>query len=305
MRGPDTRPRVEPRTVGSLLRRWTAELSRSGVESAGGDVRRLVAAVLDVPAAALLSEPNRALTDAQLSTLGRYVARRIEREPVSRIIGWRDFYGRPFTISPATLDPRPESETLIEAALEIAREEAWEQPRILDVGTGSGCLLLTLLCELPHSHGVGTDVSAQALSIARANARHLGLTQRASWLTADALETVRGPFHMLVANPPYVRTGEIAHLEPEVCNFDPNASLDGGPDGLDLYRRLAPRVSSVVQNGWAVLEVGFDQADAVVSILTEAGLGSDGGSIRVRRDVAGKRRCVAVKTRPGAYAASA
>jgi release factor glutamine methyltransferase len=302
MQVPDTSLQGEPRTVGSLLRRWTAELARSGVEGAGGDVRRLVAAVLDVPAAAVLGEPDRVLTDAQLTTLSSYICRRAKREPVSRILGWRDFYGRRFTISPATLDPRPESETLIEAALEIARQEKWDRPRILDVGTGSGCLLLTLLCELPNAHGTGTDISAQALSVAGANADRLGVAQRASWLRADALETVSGLFHMVVVNPPYVRTGEIAHLEPEVRNFDPISSLDGGADGLSLYRRLAPRFPGVVPDGWLILEVGFDQADAVVSILSGVG---NVGRIRERQDVAGKRRCVAVKTRGRAYAEKA
>jgi len=289
----------EPHTVGSALRGWTAVLARTGIEGAGGDVRRLMAAVLGALPAAMLSEPGRVLTGAQLETLCSYVARRANREPVSRILGWRDFYGRSFGISPATLDPRPESETLIEAALEIAREEGWERPRILDVGTGSGCLLLTLLCELGNARGTGTDISAAALAVARANAGRLGVTQRASWLRADALETVSGPFHMMVANPPYVRTGEIAHLDPEVCNFDPFVSLNGGADGLALYRRLAPRIPSVVRNGWAVLEVGFDQADAVLSLLSR---NVDPAGNRVRRDVAGKRRCVAVKTRAGAYA---
>jgi len=294
--------RCEPHTAGSALRRWTAALTRSGIEGAGGDVRRLMAAVLGAPASAILSEPGRPLTDAQLATLSSYVARRANHEPVSRILGCRDFYGRSFTISSATLDPRPESETLIAAALEIAREEGWERPRILDVGTGSGCLLLTLLCELGNARGTGTDISVAALAIARANARRLGVTERASWLRTDALETVSGPFHILIANPPYVRTGEIAHLEPEVCNFDPISALDGGADGLALYRRLVPRIPSAVPNGWVVLEVGCDQADEVMSIISRGGGNVDATAIRVRLDVSGKRRCVAVKTRAGAYA---
>lgn len=164
------------------------------------------------------------------------------------------------------------------------------------MGTGSGCLLLTLLCELNGASGTGTDISSEALAVARENADRLGVAQRTSWLRADALETVSGPFHILIGNPPYVRTGEIVHLEPEVRDFDPRLSLDGGADGLALYRRLAPRIPGVVPSGWVVLEVGFDQADEVLSIMCGDG---NVGESRVRLDVAGRRRCVAVKTRAG------
>jgi release factor glutamine methyltransferase len=168
---------------------------------------------------------------------------------------------------------------------------------ILDVGTGSGCLLVTLLCELAAARGTGTDVSPAALEVACANAGRLQVADRVSWLLADALESVSGAFHMLVSNPPYVRSHDIAHLETEVCGFDPLAALDGGADGLVLYRRLAARIAKVVPDGWAILEVGYDQADAVVSILSDA-IGSEAmADMRTYRDVAGKRRCVAVKTR--------
>ena len=296
-----------PLTVGAALRQWTAALAHSGIDGAGGDVRRLVAAVLELSAARVLSEPERVLTAAQAASLSGYVARRAAREPVSRILGRRDFYGRTFAISPATLDPRPESETLIEAALEAAREEGWEGEglHILDVGTGSGCLLLTLLCELSGACGTGTDISRAALAVARDNADRLGVTRRASWLTADGLETVPGPFHMLISNPPYVRTGEIVHLEPEVCNFDPAVALHGGADGLAVYRALAPRLARVVPDGWIVLEVGYDQADAVASIVAASvgqAVGQAVADVRVYRDVAGRRRCVAMRTRAGTHA---
>jgi release factor glutamine methyltransferase len=300
----DASLRSGQRTVGRALQEWTADLARSGVAGAAGDVRRLVAGALGVDAARLVREPERVLTDAELAALASHVARRARREPVSRILGARDFYGRSFAISPATLDPRPETETLIEAALGIVREEGWggRDLRILDIGTGTGCLLLTLLCELNGASGLGTDISVPALEVARANADRLGVSDRASWLTADALETVSGSFHILVSNPPYVRTGEIAELEPEVCKFDPTAALDGGADGLAVYRRLATGIARVVRDGWTILEVGYDQADAVSSILSE-GVGQ--GEIAERRfyqDVSGKRRCVATRTRAGAHA---
>jgi release factor glutamine methyltransferase len=291
-------------TVGLALREWTAVLARCGIEGAGGDVRRLIAAALDVSAASVLSGPERVLTGAELATLSGYVARRARREPVSRILGQRDFYGRTFAISPATLDPRPESETLIVAALDAAREEGWEGRaglRILDVGTGSGCLLLTLLCELAGARGTGTDISEAALAICRYNADRLGVSQAASWLTADGLETVPGNFHLLISNPPYVRTSAIGHLEPEVCNFDPVVALDGGADGLAVYRSLAPQLMRTVPDGWIVLEVGYDQADAVAALVAESA-GQAVVDVRVYRDVAGQRRCVAMRTRAGTHA---
>ncbi len=276
---------------------FAGELRRAGIDGAGDDVRRLMAAALQLSSADLLREPERSLAAAQVEVLRRYIERRKRREPVSRILGCRDFYGRTFAISPATLDPRPDSETLISATLELVRQEGWQREplRILDVGTGSGCLLLTLLSEMPQATGLGTDISAAALAIARENACRLGLEQRAAWSQKDALEGVAGPFHILVANPPYVRTGDIADLEPEVRDFDPVQALDGGADGLGMYRRLVPGVGNLIPHGWVVLEVGHDQADAVAELLvSQAGI--DTSAVRIQRDVAGKRRCVAART---------
>ena len=223
--------------------------------------------------------PERVLTTAELQLLRGYVERRRQPEPVSRILGERRFLRPAFAISPATLDPRPDSETLIAAALEIAREEGWmSQPlRILDVGTGSGCLLLTLLCELPQATGLGTDISpGGACGGVPQRAVASAWSRRAAWLLADGLENVAGPFHMLVANPPYVRTADIAGLEPEVRDFDPIEALDGGPmgwrstgawrQGLLMWLRPA---------GWVVLEVGHDQADLVAALLGSEETGMD------------------------------
>jgi release factor glutamine methyltransferase len=297
-------PKVEASAAGrcpsvrDAVQLATDELKRSGVEEPSGDARRLLGAALGLTAAELLSRPERMLSAAEAERLRAYIDRRRKREPVSRILGARDFYGRSFVISPATLDPRPDSETLIEAVLDLVRSERrLSKPlRLIDIGTGSGCLLITLLCELPLATGVGTDISEAALEVARANARRLGVADRATWVVTDALEGIAGRFDILVANPPYVRSGDIAKLEPEVREFDPLLALDGGADGLDHYRRIATGIPTVVSDGWAVLEVGYDQADAVGAVLAPDAGALERGRLRFYPDVTGRRRCVAMRT---------
>ena len=272
-----------------------AALRAAGIASAGIDVRRLMAAAFALPEAQILARPEAQLPPERAQVFASYIERRCGREPVSRILGTREFYGRSFAVSAATLDPRPDSETLIEAILEIVRLEHWPTLplRLLDIGTGTGCLLLTLLSELPQATGLGTDLSGPALQVARANAAALGLGQRVAWQRADLLENIAGQFHILVSNPPYLRSAEIATLEPEVSRFDPRLALDGGTDGLAIFRRLSARVLEVVPNGWIVLEVGHDQADKVAGMFP-AGCAAQ---VRFYRDVSGRRRCVAVRTR--------
>jgi release factor glutamine methyltransferase len=286
-------------TLGALLRQATADLRHAGIDQAGNDARRLLAAVLGLSSAQVLSQPERRLGPEQVERLDRCIARRCKREPVSRILGEREFYGRSFAITPATLDPRPDSETVIEAALERARREGWLAAplRILDVGTGSGCLLLTLLCELPNAIGIGTDISEAALEVARDNARRLGVEHRAQWLVRDALEDIGNQCEILVSNPPYVRSDDIARLGPEVRCFDPWSALDGGDDGLRVFRRIAAGIPSTIANGWIVLEVGHDQADAVADLLESSLSGIKVGDIEFCQDVTGRRRCVAARTR--------
>ena len=286
-------------TVQSALAEATRTLKRAGVEHAGTDARRLLAAVLGLSSAQLLASPEAKLNAKQADAFARYLARRMAREPVSRILGEREFYGRTFKLSPATLDPRPDSETLIEVTLGFVDEARLRTApiRILDVGTGSGCLLTTLLCELPNATGIGTDISQDALHTASDNAQRLGVAARAAWRVADALDNIEGPFDILVCNPPYIRSAVIAKLEPEVRNFDPRAALDGGDDGLAIYRRMAPRIPMIVPNGWAVFEVGYDQAEAVADMLASATGDRNPQRLSLHTDVAGKRRCVAWKTR--------
>jgi len=289
----------EPMTIAAAQRQAMAVLRAAGIDSAGLDTRRLLAAALGQADAYLLARSDDLLAAEPAQTFASYIERRRRREPVSRILGRQQFYGRSFAISPHTLDPRPDSETLIEAVLQLVRSEgASSRPlRILDVGTGSGCLLLTLLCELPQATGLGTDLSAAALSVARANAAALGVHDRVAWLERDLLENIGGDFHILVCNPPYLSSAAMATLEPEVAQFDPPLALDGGPDGLAVFRRLSTRLGEVVGNGWVVLEVGHDQADGVAELLRRGPAVGPAAHVRFYTDVSGRRRCVAVRTR--------
>jgi release factor glutamine methyltransferase len=231
---------------------------------------------------------NDALAPDDDARFGAYVERRLAGEPVSRIIGLREFYGRPFRIDASTLDPRPDTETLIEAALALVDRKA--PLNILDLGTGSGCILVTLLAELPLAIGLGIDKSLQALEISRANAQILGVGDRARFLAGDWLEGVEDRFDLVVANPPYLSAAEMAGLSPEVGGHDPKGALDGGADGLFAYRRIAPRLLEALRpGGLALFEIGHTQADAVLRLLEGAGLSLVPGPWR---DLAGRPRVV-------------
>jgi len=280
-----------------VVRRAVRALESAGVETPRLDAQRLVAATTGLGIADLIARPQQTIAAADRERLAPLIERRCAREPVSRILGERDFYGRPFLISPATLDPRPDSETLIEAALGIADNEGWrERPiRILDIGTGSGALLVTLLAELPLSSGVGTDVSPQALKVAAANAQRHAVMERARFELRDALQGVAGPFDLVVCNPPYVATGEIAALAPEVREHDPLDALDGGADGLAIYRKIIPELARVLACGWVVFEVGAGQAATVAELLREGVPRARSDTIRIRKDLGEHDRCVAME----------
>jgi release factor glutamine methyltransferase len=281
-------------TLGDGVRAVQRALAEAGVEDAGRDARLLVAAAAGVDTQEIIIRPERPLAPAQQSQLQAMLARRCAREPVARILGEREFYGRRFALSAATLDPRADSETLIEAVLGLAAREGWvERPlRILDIGTGTGCLLLTLLAELPLATGLGTDISAAALETAASNAAALGLVARAAFAQADVLDGIDGAFDLVVSNPPYIPTGEIAGLKTEVRKFDPRAALDGGPDGLAIYRRIIAGLPRVLR-GWVVFEVGAGQADAVAQLLQQAFVKTRHAEVARFSDLGGHTRCVA------------
>lgn len=275
-------------TLAEALARLSRRLDAAGVEGPMRDARLLAAHALDVDRIALHVDRDRRLSTCEQEALHRLGRRRAAGEPVSRIVGRREFWSLTFELSPATLDPRPDSETIVQAALDRLPDR--DRPlSILDLGTGSGCLLIALLSERPRAWGVGVDVSRDAAATARRNAIRLGVADRAAFLVGDWGQALVGGFDLVVANPPYIAVPEFGALAPEVARFDPRRALVAGADGLDAYRALAPFLAGLLTaGGLAVLEVGAGQAPAVASILTHAGL----AGLESIDDLAGVQRCV-------------
>jgi len=262
------------RTVLGARRELAAKLRACGIESPELDARILVGHALGVEPAALVAAANRQLSAAQEAAIAALTHRRLAREPVARILGVKEFWSLPFYIATATLVPRPETETVVEAALAVidGRGARLQPLRIADLGTGCGALLLALLSELPNSWGVGSDVSVGALGVAQNNARHLALA-RASFVACDMTAALRGPFDMVVSNPPYVASGDIAMLAPEVRDFEPRRALDGGADGLAFHRMIAAVAPALLsRNGVIVVELGAGQAESATALFAAAGL---------------------------------
>jgi release factor glutamine methyltransferase len=247
---------------------------RAGLDSPELDARLLTGHALGLDHTGLTIEASRPITDDEAHAIDVLAARRLAREPVARILGHKEFWGVPVRLSPATLVPRPETETVVEAALAAVDSGGPRQRplRIADLGTGSGALLVALLTELPNARGIATDVSLEALQTARDNARRLELARRASFAACDFGAALSGPFDVIVSNPPYVMSGDIAGLAPEV-HHDPRRALDGGPDGLDYYRTIAGQMDGLLKpGGHLVVELGFGQEVQVTTIFRMAGL---------------------------------
>jgi len=279
-------------TVASARRLLTARLRAHGIESAELDVRILTGAVLNLDLTGLIGASERILTGDESHALGAFAQRRLDGEPVARIIGAKEFWGLPLTLSADTLVPRPDTETIVEAALEmIGAESRRNQPlRIADLGTGSGAILLALLSELPNAYGVATDISLAALKTAKNNAAKLGLADRAGFVACDYASALSDSFDLIVSNPPYIPTADITALDIEVRAHDPLRALDGGPDGLDAYRLIAPAAARLLTpGGLLVVEVGHDQSDDVASLMVTAGLTLQGPA---KADLAGIQRAV-------------
>ncbi|NAZ35415.1 peptide chain release factor N(5)-glutamine methyltransferase [Rubellimicrobium sp. CFH 75288] len=265
----------------ALLAEGAARLRAAGVDSAAGDARRLLAAALGVEPGRLtlrLADPVDAVAASAFAAL---LDRRTRRQPMGQILGERLFWGRPFRVTPDVLDPRPETETLVAAALEAPFV------RLADLGTGSGCLLVTLLAERPATTGLGTDLSEAALEVARGNADRHGVRVRATFRRADWWEGVEGPFDLVVSNPPYIPAADLPALAPEVREWEPTLALTDGGDGLGAYRAiLAGAAGRLAPGGRLLLEIGSGQAEAVAALARRAGLRDEG----VRRDLDGRAR---------------
>jgi release factor glutamine methyltransferase len=261
-------------TIAAARRAMAARFRGAGIESPDLDARVLVGQVMGLDHAALAAASARSLDAAERDAVASLAERRLAGEPVARIVGVKEFWSLPLRVDATTLVPRPETETIVEAALaEIDAHGSRAAVRLVaDLGTGCGALVLALLTELPNALGVGTDTSRGALAVASDNARRLGLN-RANFIACDMAAALGGPFDLIVSNPPYIVSGDIAALAPEVRDFDPRAALDGGADGLDAYRAIVGMVPGVLRPGGAVVvELGVSQAEAVAALFSAAGL---------------------------------
>jgi release factor glutamine methyltransferase len=286
-----------PVTAGIAVGRLAKAFRGAGIDTPELDARILVADALGISRAALMACPERNLSPADIASIADYEMRRRRREPVSRILGRREFRSLSLEIGPTTLDPRPDTEIVVDAVVAVAKEIATPNLSILDLGTGSGTIVVAALVELPGATGVGTDIDAAALQIARRNAEQAGLAQRAEFRQADWLTGLTGTFDIVVSNPPYIPSADIAELEPEVSRFDPRLALDGGPDGLAGYRAILADVhGSLNRGGWIVFEVGYGQAAEVMALCRHYGF-EDGEYPRLWTDLAGGVRCVAARSR--------
>ena len=292
----DSTLRLSGLTVQAARRKLAREFSAGGIETPELDARLLVGFVLNLGLTGLVGRADQPLSDAQARRLLVLAQRRAAGEPVARIVGEKEFWGLRLSLSPDTLVPRPDTETVVEAALDHARASASPAPRIADIGTGSGAILLALLKERRSAIGIGVDRSEAAARIARANAEALGLSARAAFVCADwAGPIAAGGFDLLVSNPPYIASAELAALDPEVREHDPRMALDGGPDGLEAYRAILPGARRALRRGGTVaLEIGETQGAAVSALVREHGFALDRPP---RRDLGGRDRVI-VAARP-------
>jgi release factor glutamine methyltransferase len=286
--------RIESGTTVAAARWIVSNAFRgAGLDTPELDARVLVGHALQLDHAALASAGGRVLSPEEKAEVEAFAARRLAGEPVARIVGWKEFWGLPLRLGPATLVPRPETETVVEAALAVVDSHGWRRRplRIADIGTGSGALLLALLSELPGAFAIGTDVSLAALAVARDNAVRLGLGERAAFVACEFGAALSGGFDLVVSNPPYIKSRDIAALAREVRDHDPPLALDGGPDGLRGYHALGGDAARLLsRGGHLVVELGAGAAADVASVFSAAGL----QPAAPRVDLAGVERALQV-----------
>jgi len=278
------------------MREAVLRLQAAKIESASLDARIIMEQVLGVTREQLLFSLDLPINDAQYAELKKLVEMREMRKPLAQIIGKREFWGLNFVVSDATLDPRPDSETLVEAVLARLKNRS-EKLKILDLGTGTGCLLLSLLSELPNANGVAVDICEKALNIARQNALNLGISDRVQFICsnwAEKLENIEQGFDIIISNPPYIPSEEIKTLAPEVAKFEPIGALDGGVDGFDCYRKIIGQLPKLLaENGFAAFEIGMGQEKYLTKIAYNNGF----EVIEIKKDLAGIARCVILKNK--------
>ena len=281
----------------TLLKAWQdakQRLERAGLAGPVIDARLLVEAAAEATRADIVTDPYRALTPEQEARLADYLSRRERREPVSHILGRKGFWKIMLQVNSGVLTPRPDTETVLDVVLkDFPEPAAWN---VLDLGVGSGAILLAILAERPAARGLGVDVSEDAIAVARDNAAALGLAGRTALLRGDWTAGLADEnFDLVVSNPPYIATEVIATLEPEVREYEPRVALDGGPDGLDAYRILAPEILRVLKPGGRfAVEIGYDQKTAVEALFRAAGA----AEVRTVRDLADRDRVVAGSKKP-------
>lgn len=265
---------MESPTIGELLAIARSRFTGAGLDDPATDARVLVAGLSGLSFTELATRSREDADPMLIETLRQAVERRLSHEPVHRILGEREFYGLPMSLSPATLEPRPDTETLVDRMLPYLRQLVSMHGTIdiLDMGTGTGAICLALLHECPQANGTATDISAEALQTAESNARRNGLEARFRVLQGSWFEPVFGRFHAIVSNPPYIRSDVVSGLSPDVRLFDPADALDGGQDGLDAYRAIAENAARfLLPDGVIGLEIGFDQRAAVTDLFGKAG----------------------------------
>ena len=274
-------------SIASAVNELTAAFEAAGLDTPRLDARILVGHAVHLEPSLLFSRGERVLTDAESKLVRDFAARRGSREPVSRITGHRGFWSLDFAITPDTLDPRPDTETVVNAVL--ARRLQFISPRVLDLGTGTGCILLAILKGWPAASGVGVDLNPGAVGVAAENAAALGLSGRASFRQGDWCHGLTERFDIIVSNPPYIGESELAELAPEVRQFDPDLALNGGSDGLAAYRALIPPARAQLQpRGRLFLEIGAGQAEAVSGLMFASGFTKPAE----HRDLGGFVRCL-------------
>ncbi len=280
--------------IATARRVLAAQFDAAGIESATLDARLLVGHALELDHTTLASQASRGLTPAERDTITQLAARRMRGEPVARIVGMKEFWGLPLALSAATLVPRPDTETVVEAALAALGENRKRDAlRIADLGTGSGAILFALLHECPNASGLGTDIDPLALETAHANAKALGLQPRTGFILADFGTALAETFDLVVSNPPYIPTADIETLESEVRDYDPLRALDGGVDGLDGYRAIAREATHLLHDdGILIVEIGAGQSADVAAVLT-AGGGLE--QVAIHRDLSGLERALSFR----------